>query len=264
MTQSADIGIIGGTGVYDPGLFSDRHEVKVHTPYGEPSDSVTIGEYSGVKVAFIPRHGRGHRIPPHRINSRANIWALKQLGVRRIIAPSAVGSLQEAYKPGDIALPDQFVDFTKGRQYTFYDGGQVCHVSVADPFCPELREIANKKTKELGFSFHAKGTYVCIEGPRFSTRAESKFFKEVMKADIIGMTLVPEVNLAREAEICYVSIATVTDYDVWSPIPVSSAEVIETLAKNVEKTKKLVADLVPAAAGERKCQCGHALEGSLL
>jgi 5'-methylthioadenosine phosphorylase len=264
LSKSADVGIIGGTGVYDPGLFSDRHEVKVHTPYGEPSDSITIGEYSSVKVAFIPRHGRGHRIPPHRINSRANIWALKQLGVKRIIAPSAVGSLQEAYKPGDIALPDQFVDFTKGRQYTFYDGGQVCHVSVADPFCPELREIANKKTKELGFSFHSKGTYVCIEGPRFSTRAESKFFKEVMKADIIGMTLVPEVNLAREAEICYVSIATVTDYDVWSPIPVSSAEVIETLAKNVEKTKKLVADLVPVAAGERKCACGHALEGSLL
>lgn len=264
MSQSADIGIIGGTGVYDPGLFSERREIKVHTPYGEPSDLVTIGEYSGVTVAFIPRHGRGHRIPPHRINSRANIWALKQLGVKRIIAPSAVGSLQESYKPGDIALPDQFIDFTKKREYTFYDGGQVCHVSVADPFCSELRDIASKKTRELGFSHHAKGTYVCIEGPRFSTRAESRFFKEVMKADIIGMTLVPEVSLAREAEICYISIATVTDYDVWSPTPVTSAEVIETLAKNVEKTKKLVAELVPASAKERKCRCGHALEGSLL
>ncbi|HKU49513.1 MAG TPA: S-methyl-5'-thioadenosine phosphorylase [Nitrososphaera sp.] len=264
-SQSADIGIIGGTGVYDPGLFSDRRELKVHTPYGEPSDLVTIGEYAGVRVAFIPRHGRGHRIPPHRINSRANIWALKQLGVKRIIAPSAVGSLQESYKPGDIALPDQFIDFTKRREYTFYDGGQVCHVSLADPFCPELRSIADKKTRDLGFSFHPKGTYVCIEGPRFSTRAESKFFKDVVKADIIGMTLVPEVNLAREAEMCYLSIATVTDYDVWSATPVSSAEVIETLAKNVEKTKKLVADLVPvAAAEERKCACGHALEGSLL
>jgi 5'-methylthioadenosine phosphorylase len=264
LSQHADIGIIGGTGVYDPGLFSERREVKIHTPYGEPSDLVTIGEYSGVTVAFIPRHGRGHRIPPHRINSRANIWALKQLGVKRIIAPSAVGSLQEAYRPGDIALPDQFIDLTKKREYTFYDGGQVCHVSLADPFCPELREIAGRRTKDLGFSRHASGTYVCIEGPRFSTRAESKFFREVMKADIIGMTLVPEVNLARESEICYVSIATVTDYDVWSQTPVTSAEVIETLAKNVEKTKKLVAELVPVSAGERKCGCGHALEGSLL
>jgi 5'-methylthioadenosine phosphorylase len=264
LSNHADIGIIGGTGVYDPGLFSERREVKIHTPYGEPSDLVTIGEYSGVAVAFIPRHGRGHRIPPHRINSRANIWALKQLGVKRIIAPSAVGSLQEQYRPGDIALPDQFIDFTKKREYTFYDGGQVCHVSLADPFCPELREIAGRKTKDLGFSHHASGTYVCIEGPRFSTRAESRFFREVMKADIIGMTLVPEVNLAREAEICYVSIATVTDYDVWSQTPVSSADVIETLAKNVEKTKKLVAELVPASAGERKCRCGHALEGSML
>lgn len=264
MNQSAEIGIIGGTGVYDPGLFSDKREVKIHSPYGEPSDVVAVGEYAGVSVAFIPRHGRGHRIPPHKINSRANIWALKQLGVKRIIAPSAVGSLHQEYRPGDIALPDQFIDFTKGRDYTFYDGGQVCHVSTADPFCPELRQIAEKKTAGLGFSSHPKGTYVCVEGPRFSTRAESKFFREVMKADIIGMTLVPEVNLAREAEICYLSIATVTDYDVWSPTPVSSAEVIETLARNVEKTKKLVAELVPAAAGERNCPCGHALEGSLL
>lgn len=264
MSGSAEIGIIGGTGVYDPGLFSHTREVKVHTPYGEASDVVTIGEYAGVQVAFIPRHGKGHRIPPHKINSRANIWALKQLGVKRILAPSAVGSLKQEYRPGDIALPDQFIDFTKKREYTFYDGGQVCHVSTADPFCPELREIAARKTAELGFAFHPGGTYVCIEGPRFSTRAESKFFKDVVKADIIGMTLVPEVNLAREAEICYLSIATVTDYDVWSSTPVSSSEVMETLAKNVEKTKKLVAELVPAVAKERQCACGHALEGSML
>lgn len=264
MSQKADIGIIGGTGVYDPGLFTDRREIKVHTPYGEPSDLITIGEYAGISVAFIPRHGRGHRIPPHRINSRANIWALKELGVRRIIAPSAVGSLQQDYRPGEIALPDQFVDFTKKREYTFYDGGQVCHVSMADPFCPELRGIAESRLKTLGFAFHGRGTYVCIEGPRFSTRAESRFFREVMKVDLIGMTLVPEVNLAREAEICYLSIATVTDYDVWSETPVSSSEVIETLAKNAEKTKKLMAELVPAVAGDRGCKCGHALEGSLL
>lgn len=265
MANSADVGIIGGTGVYDPGLFSAQREIKVHTPYGEPSDLVTIGEYSGVKVAFIPRHGRSHRIPPHSINSRANIWALKQLGVKRIIAPSAVGSLQVGYKPGDIAVPDQFIDFTKKRQYTFYDGGQVCHVSVADPFCPELRSIAIDRIKRLKFTMHDKATYICIEGPRFSTRAESKFFRDVMKADIIGMTLVPEVNLARETEICYTSIATVTDYDVWANHPVTSAEIVETLSKNVEKTKKLIADIVPAIpASRKKCACASALENALL
>jgi len=265
MVNSADVGIIGGTGVYDPGLFSAKREIKVHTPYGEPSDLVTIGEYSDVKVAFIPRHGRSHRIPPHNINNRANIWALKQLGIKRIIAPSAVGSLQEALKPGDIAILDQFIDFTKKRQNTFYDGGQVCHVSVADPFCPELRTIAIDKIKKLKFAMHSKGTYICIEGPRFSTKAESKFFREVMMADVIGMTLVPEVTLAREAEICYLSISTLTDYDAWADKPVSSAEIIEVLAKNVEKTKKLIADLVPAIPTSRsKCSCGNALEGSLL
>ena len=265
MANSADIAIIGGTGVYDPGLLSTKREIKVHTPYGEPSDLVTIGEYSGVKIAFIPRHGRGHRIPPHSINNRANIWALKQLGVKRIIAPSAVGSLQEGFRPGNIAIPDQFIDFTKKRQYTFYDGGQVCHISVADPFCPELRGFAVDKVKKLKLPMHDRATYVCIEGPRFSTRAESVFFRDVMKADIIGMTLVPEVNLAREAEICYMSIATVTDYDVWADKPVSSDEIIETLAKNVDKTKKLIADLVPAIPVTRKkCICGNALEGALI
>ncbi|AIC15981.1 S-methyl-5'-thioadenosine phosphorylase [Nitrososphaera viennensis] len=263
--EKADIGIIGGTGVYDSGLFSDKKEVKVHTPYGEPSDLITIGEYAGRKVAFLPRHGRGHRIPPHRINFRANIWALKQLGVKRIIAPSAVGSLGFDYKPGHVALPDQFIDFTKKREYTFYDGGQVAHVSMADPFCPEIRDVAAKVIEKLKFPFQPRATYVCIEGPRFSTRAESKFFRDVMKADIIGMTLVPEVTLAREAEICYLSVATVTDYDVWAEIPVTSKEIIETLHKNVEKTKKLVAELIPAVPMERaKCACGNALEGSLL
>lgn len=265
MANSIDIGIIGGTGIYDPELFSSKQEIKVHTPYGETSDFVTVGEYSGVKAAFIPRHGRGHRIPPHSINSRANIWALKQLGVKRIIAPSAVGSLKEAFKPGDIVIPDQFIDFTKSRYYTFYDGGQVCHVSVADPFCPELRDIAIDRINKLRYSLHSNGTYVCIEGPRFSTRAESKFFRDIMEADIIGMTLVPEVNLAREAEICYVSIATITDYDVWADHPVTSAEIIETLAKNVEKTKKLITEMISATPVARnKCSCSKSLEGALV
>ncbi|MDQ3872487.1 MAG: S-methyl-5'-thioadenosine phosphorylase [Thermoproteota archaeon] len=265
MANSADIGIIGGTGIYDPEVFSAKHEIKVHTPYGDTSDLVTIGEYLGIKAAFIPRHGKGHRIPPHRINNRANIWALKQLGVKRIIAPSAVGSLKEKFKPSDIAIPDQFIDFTKSRQYTFYDGGQVCHISVADPFCPELRDIAINKVKELKFPLHSKGTYLCIEGPRFSTKAESKLFQDIMNADIIGMTLVPEVNLAREAEICYVSIATITDYDVWADHPVTSAQIIEVLAKNVEKTKKLIAEVMPAIPVERnKCACSNALQGALV
>ncbi len=262
--ESADIGIIGGTGVYDPGLFSDKREIKVYTPYGDPSDLITIGEYAGRKVAFIPRHGKSHRIPPHRINARANIWAFKELGVRRIIAPSAVGSLSYDYKPGDIALPDQFIDFTKGRQYTFYDGGQICHISMADPFCPQLRSVASKVIGKLNYPFQSKATYVCVEGPRFSTRAESKFFRDIMKADIIGMTLVPECTLAREAEICYLSISTVTDYDVWAEQPVSSKEIIETLHKNVEKTKKLIAELIPAIPSEFECGCGSALEGALL
>src|ERR1051326_5202915 len=162
----AEIGIIGGTGVYDPGLFSEKRDIKVYTPFGDPSDLITVGEYARKKVAFIPRHGKGHRIPPHRINNRANIWALKELGVKRIIAPTAVGSMKYEYRPGDIAIPDQFVDFTKGRKYTFYDGGEVCHVSVADPFCPELRDVAVCHGNKLGYNVHTKATYVCIEGPR--------------------------------------------------------------------------------------------------
>ena len=262
---SADIGLIGGTGIYDSGIVSDKKEIKVHTPYGEPSDSITIGEFVGRTIAFIPRHGKNHRIPPHRINNRANIWALKELGVTRIIAPSAVGSLQQEFKPGDIAVPDQFIDFTKTRQYTFYDGGQVCHISSSDPFCTELKKLTMDCANNLSYKIHEHITYVCIEGPRFSTRAESHFFREVMKAHIIGMTLVPECILAREAEICYVSIATITDYDAWTDSPVSSDRIIETLQKNIEKTRKLIYHLIPAISSKRtQCACGKALEGALL
>jgi len=265
MTEHADIAIIGGTGVYDPGLFSNKKEIKVYTPYGDPSDLITIGNYDGRRVAFIPRHGRGHRIPPHKINARANIWALKQLGVTRILAPAAVGSMRMQLKPGHITIPDQFVDFTRSRHYSFYDGGEVCHVSVADPFCPELRNFAIKTAKSLKLNVHDKATYVCIEGPRYSTRAESRFFKDHVKADVIGMTLVPECVLAREVEICYLSIATVTDYDVWADKPVSTKEVIETLQKNVQNTRKLLSELIPRIPLQRKrCECGKALEGAKL
>ncbi|HET7148345.1 MAG TPA: S-methyl-5'-thioadenosine phosphorylase [Candidatus Nitrosopolaris sp.] len=262
---SADIGIIGGTGIYTAELFGTEKQVKVYTPYGEPSDLISIGEYSGRTIAFLPRHGRGHTIPPHRINSRANIWALRELGVTRIIAPSAVGSLKREYKPGEIAIPDQFIDFTKRREYSFYDGGEICHISVADPFCSDLSNIATQCGTKLKNIIHPKVTYVCIEGPRFSTRAESQMFRKVLGADIVGMTIVPECVLAREAQICYVSISAITDYDVWSESQVTSKDILEMLNNNVERTKNLITKMIPLIPKERKnCNCGKALEGSLL
>ncbi|HEY4673593.1 MAG TPA: S-methyl-5'-thioadenosine phosphorylase [Nitrososphaerales archaeon] len=260
--ESAEIGIIGGTGVYDPGLFKDAKSIKVYTPYGDSSDYITIGTFKGRKVAFLPRHGKGHRIPPHKINYRANIWAFKELGVKRIVAPSAVGSLKEEMEPGHIVIPDQFIDRTRSRASTFYEGGLVCHVSTADPFCPDLRKIVISTAKKMKLDVHKDGTYVCIEGPRFSTRAESKMFRQ-WGAHIIGMTLVPEVVLAREQEMCYVNIATVTDYDVWADKPVSADEVIETLKKNVDKTKKMLENIIPHIPTKRDCLCSKALEGAV-
>ena len=261
----AEIGIIGGTGIYNTELLTNAEAVQIFTPYGSTSDLITIGEYNGRSAAFIPRHGKGHTLPPHRVNSRANIWALHSLGVSRIIAPSAVGSLQDAYKPGDIVLPDQFIDFTKGRDYTFYDEGKVCHVSCADPFCNELREMLLKVGKQLNTNVHNGSNYICIEGPRFSTRAESKYFRAISHGDIIGMTLVPECVLAREMEICYVSIATVTDYDVWYENPVSSKEILEVLTKNANKIKELLAAFILSIPVSRnKCKCGNALHDAMV
>ncbi|MCC6013389.1 MAG: S-methyl-5'-thioadenosine phosphorylase [Candidatus Verstraetearchaeota archaeon] len=263
MSYCAEIGIIGGSGFYDPEMFENRKEIKVHTPYGAPSDVITIGEFKGIKVAFLPRHGRRHSIPPHLINYKANIWAMMDLGVKRIIAPSAVGSLKEEIKPGDIVIPDQFIDFTKKRDYSFYNGAIVGHFSLADPFCPELNKICIETLKKLGLRYHHPATYICIEGPRFSTRAESRLFKS-WGADIIGMTLVPEVILARECGICYTTIATVTDYDVWAEKPVTAEEVVKTLNQNVEKVKKLLMELIPRIPKERKCQCEKSSEGALI
>ncbi len=261
--ETAEIGVIGGTGVYDPAMLENAQEIKVHTPFGDPSDVIVVGEYKGRKIAFLPRHGRGHRIPPHAINYRANIWALKELGVKRIIAPSAVGSLQEEYKPGDLVIPDQFIDRTWGRPNTFYEGGVVCHISMADPFCPELREVIVRVGKRLGLPIRERGTYVCIQGPRFSTRAESKLYRS-WGAHIIGMTLVPEVVLAREAQICYASICMVTDYDVWAEKPVTGEEVVKTMRKNIEKVKRLLAELIPEIPEERHCECDKALKEALM
>ena len=259
MNETAEIGIFGGTGIYDSGLLKDSKEITIDTPYGKTSDSITVGEFNGRKVAFMPRHGKKHTIPPHLINFRANIWAFKELGVKRIIAPSAVGSLKEEFEPGHFALPSQFIDFTKSRKGTFSENGKVIHISVADPFCPELQNVILNVTKEQEIQIHDNCTYICIEGPRFSTKAESKFFRTT-GADIIGMTLVPECQLAREAQICYVSISTVTDYDVWAEKPVTAKDVMETLAKNVEMTKKLLTLVIDHIPKIKSCSCETALE----
>lgn len=260
MTEQAEIGIFGGTGIYDSGLLTESKEVTIDTPFGKTSDSITVGTYKGRRVAFMPRHGRKHTIPPHLINFRANIWAFKEMGIKRIIAPSAVGSLQEDLKPGDFVIPNQFIDLTKSRKYTLYEDGKVIHISVADPFCPELQSSVYGAAEKMGMHLHKDATYVCIEGPRFSTRAESKVYKNVMGADIIGMTLVPECQLAREAQMCYVSISTITDYDVWADKPVTAKEVLETLSRNVHATKNLLGVLLEKIPQQRACSCAKALE----
>jgi len=258
MEQKAEIGIFGGTGIYDSGLLEDAKEITLDTPYGKTSDSITVGTFQGRNIAFLPRHGKKHSIPPHMINFRANIWAFKELGVKRIIAPSAVGSLKEEIKPSHFALPSQFLDFTKSREGSFSKDGKVIHISVANPFCPELQNVVVKTVTEQNVTIHKDCTYVCIEGPRFSTKAESKFFKSA-GADIIGMTLVPECQLAREAQMCYVSISTVTDYDVWAEKSVTAKEVIENLSKNVEKIKKMLIKLIDEIPHQRGCSCDKAL-----
>ncbi len=256
--DQADIGIFGGTGIYDSGLLQDSKEVTIETPYGRTSDTITIGEFRGKKIAFMPRHGKKHSIPPHLINYLANIWSFKELGITRIIAPSAVGSLKDEIKPGHFALPTQFIDFTKSRKTSFSEEGKVIHISVADPFCPELQKIVSDATKEQKITMHKDCTYACIEGPRFSTKAESRFYKST-GANIIGMTLVPECQLAREAQMCYVSISTVTDYDVWAEKPVTAKEVMNTLSENVKITKKLLTELIDKIPKARSCSCEKAL-----
>lgn len=262
--EAPSIGIIGGTGVYDPEIFKNTVERKVYTPFGDASDLIQIGEFKGSRIAFLPRHGRSHRIPPHAINYRANIWAMRQLGVTALLAPAAVGSLQEEYAPGELVFVDQFIDRTRGRKDTFYEGGQVCHISTADPVCPSLHGLLNERAASLGLSHHEKGTYVCIQGPRFSTRAESGLFRS-WGAHVIGMTMYPEVALAREAEICYATIAMVTDYDCWmTGRVVDGAEVVKTMRENIGKVRRLLADVVPRIDAERECTCGSALDGAVM
>jgi 5'-methylthioadenosine phosphorylase len=261
--MQAEIGVIGGTGVYDPKLFRNVQEVEVNTPYGSPSSAFTIGELSGRQVAFLARHGPKHTIRPTDVNSRANICAFKKLGVQQILAISTVGSLKEEYKPGDLAFIDQFIDRTTKREQSFYNQDRVCHISVAEPMCPEIRKTLIAVAKENKINAHPTATYVCIEGPRFSTKAESRMF-QAWGANVVGMTLVPECVLAREAEICYASIATITDYDCWKDHAVTADEIVTTMRANAEKVKTMLAQTIAKLPKERTCGCKCALQGAFV
>ncbi len=257
------IGLIGGTGFEDPDLFKLKEEKKISTEFGEPSSTIKIGEISGKKVALLSRHGTKHTINPTNVNYRANIKALKEIGAKKILASSAVGSLKEKFKPGEFVFVDQFIDKTTKRQQTFYDKNKVCHISVAEPFCSDLRKKLIQSAKELKFGFHEKGTCIVIEGPRFSTKAESMLFRK-WNADVIGMTLVPETVLAREAEICYASIATITDYDVWKKTPVNVESVLKIMKENSKKLKQLIKKVVPIIDTQKDCECRHALKNAFI
>ncbi len=257
--EKAKIGIIGGTGVYDPAMVSNIEKISIATPYGSHSDGLITGLFQARRIAFLPRHGENHSIPPHRVNWKANIWALKELGCERVFATCATGSLKEEYKPGDIVIVDQFIDMSK-TPHTFYDEGKLYHVSLADPFCPEMSRLIAKVAGELGISFHDKGTYLRIEGPQFSTRASSRMYRQF--ADLIGMTGVPEAILCREKEMCFAIIATITDYDVWAEKPVSFEEIRETMSRNISNTRQILEKAISQLPEKRSCGCGNALMGS--
>jgi 5'-methylthioadenosine phosphorylase len=261
--MQAEFGVIGGTGLYDPKLLKNIQEITLETPYGKPSDAITVGELGGKTVAFLPRHGKLHTIRPTDINVRANIWALKRIGVKRILAASTVGSLREDYQPGDMVLADQFIDRTTRREQSFYTiaEGRVCHISPAEPMCPELHKTAIQAAKTLKIKHHETGTYVCIEGPRFSTKAESRMYQK-WGADIIGMTMVPEVVLAREAEICYTNISTVTDYDCWKDHNVCVDDIVSIMKTGIENVKKIVAETIAKTPVTQSCNCSSALTGA--
>lgn len=266
MDQSvAEIGVFGGSGFYQ--LLEKVEEKALHTPYGAPSDKIALGEIGGRRVAFLPRHGQGHRLPAHAINYRANLWAMKSLGVHRILAPCAVGSLQPHVKPGDFVICDQFVDRTHGREDTFYDGPVSIHVSSAAPYCPELRELAVQTARELDITVHPRGTVVVIQGPRFSTRAESKWFSS-QGWEVINMTQYPEAVLARELEICYVNVSLVTDYDVGLEgtgiEPVTAQEAMRVFGENNRRVRELIFRLIPEIPRERSCPCTTALQSATI
>jgi len=262
--SEAEIGVLGGSGFYS--LIEGAREVVVDTSYGAPSDVITVGELDGRRVAFLPRHGRKHQLPPHMINYRANVAAMQSLGVTRLLGPCAAGSLQPHVRPGDFVLCDQFVDRTRGRRDTFFDGPEVMHVSAADPYCPQLRGVAWNAVQELGYPAHETGTVVVIQGPRFSTKSESRWFRAA-GWEVINMTQYPEAMLAREAELCYVNISLITDYDVGvagdpRAAPVSAEEVLRQFAANLSRLRELIVRIIAGCPPERTCRCGSALAGA--
>ena len=261
----AEIGIIGGSGLYQMDGFSQAKWVRVGTPFGKPSDAFRIGVLEGRRVAFLSRHGRGHVLMPSEINFRANIYAMKKLGVERILSVSAVGSLREDYRPMDMALPLQFLDRTRGRISTFFGGGIVAHVGFSDPMCPAVVDALGKGCKAAEVTVHQGGTYVCMEGPAFSTKAESNLYRS-WGMDLIGMTNLQEAKLAREAEICYATLAMVTDYDCWHPDheAVTVNQIIDYLNRNVENAQKILRTAVRQLPEQRDCKCGSALGHAII
>jgi 5'-methylthioadenosine phosphorylase len=263
--MKAKIGIIGGSGLYSMPGFEAQEEAAIETPWGSPSDKYMVGTLAGKPVAFLARHGRGHRISPSELNFRANIWGMKSLGVERIISLSAVGSLKEQHRPLDFVIPDQFFDRTRGRASTFFGDGLVAHIGFAEPICHQLAEVARQSCQHAGVSVKKGGTYLCMEGPAFSTKAESQVYRS-WGMDVIGMTNLQEAKLAREAEICYVTIAMVTDYDCWHPEhdAVTVNDIIANLVKNAENAAKVVAVAVAAMPEARECKCGSALSHAII
>ena len=263
--MTAEIGIIGGSGLYHMPGFEAMEEANITTPFGPPSDNYVLGTLAGRKVVFLARHGRGHRLSPSELNFRANIYGMKSLGVERIISLSAVGSLKEEHKPLDFVIPDQFFDRTRGRVSTFFGEGLVAHISFADPICPELAGVLSAACQAAGVTGKKGGTYLCMEGPAFSTKAESNVYRS-WGMDVIGMTNLQEAKLAREAEICYVTVAMVTDYDCWHPEhdAVTVNDIIGHLVKNAENACRVVAEAVAAMPAGRRCKCGSALAHAIL
>jgi 5'-methylthioadenosine phosphorylase len=261
----AEIGVIGGSGLYAMSGLTNTREIRVKTPFGDPSDKIVLGNFEGKRVAFLARHGRGHRILPSELNFRANIYAMKLLGVERIISVSAVGSLKEDLRPGEFLVPDQFFDSTKGRISTFFGNGLVAHVGFDKPTCAQLSAVLADACVSTAVPVHRKGTYINMEGPQFSTLAEAHFHR-AQKFDVIGMTNVTEAKLAREAEICYATIAMITDYDCWHPEheSVTASQIIATLSQNATNAQNVVREAVKTMPAERKCKCGSALAHSLI
>ncbi len=264
MARKPDLAVIGGSGLYSMEGLQVVEQLELETPFGSPSSPILLGEYGGKTVAFLARHGIGHVLSPSEVNYRANIYALKQIGAERVLSISACGSLREDFAPGDVVVPDQLFDHTKGRARTFFEGGLVAHVGVADPFCPALSSWLADSVEQAGGTVHRGGTYITIEGPRFSTRAESHTYR-AWGMSIIGMTTSPEAFLAREAELCYTVLAHVTDYDVWhvSEEPVSVEMVLQTLKANLDLPPRAILELLKRLPAERTCECGHALQYAL-